>query len=173
MTFQVIPGLTYNGLPVGYEDTGTVVTPTPTPTPVPTPVVPSYVNPIPSRSVILTKMPWTPATRIYSRTKLDDHNIWLIPFTVGAFNSGSFAGGEWQDQPTSRYFQIIRNKDGVVVLDRSKASAQTPSFNFMAGVPPARSGIIQLVNGEAYTLAVWNAVTAFGSGQMFMELQYR
>lgn len=171
MTFKVIPGLVYNGLPVGYDDNGAVVTP-PAPTPTPQPTVPPYINPVPSRSVIRTKMPWVASTRIYSDTKLDDHNIWLIPFTTGAFSSGSFDGGEWIDQPTFRLYQVIRNRDGLLVVDRSKVGAQTPSIQFMAGVPPARSSFVHLDPNEAYTLALWNQNTALGAGRMFMELQF-
>lgn len=133
--------------------------------------VPPYVNPQPSRTPIVVKMPWTPATRIYSGVKLDDHNIWLIPFTTGAFSSGTFAGGEWIDQPTFRNYQVIRNRDGTVIFNGHPA--QTPSFNFTSAAPPPHSGLVQLDHNEQYTLAIWNEVTATGSGRMFMELQYR
>lgn len=171
MTFKVIPGLVYNGLPVGYDDSGAVTT-TPVPTPTPQPSsVPPYINPVPSRSVILKRMPWTPSTRIYSDTKLDDHNIWLIPFTTAGFTLGSFSAGEWIDQPSARIMQVIRNRDAVVVV--SLNGVQTPSFNFIDTVPLQHSGKIQLDHNETYTIAIWNQTTALGAGRMFCELQFK
>lgn len=137
----------------------------------PTGPVPPYVNPQPGRTPFVVKMPWTPATRIYSGQALNDHNIWLIPFTTGAFASGSFSGGEWIDQPTTRNVRLIRNRDAAVIAQLN--GVQTPSINFTGSVPPPRSWLVQLDHNETYTLAVWNQVTATGAGRMFMELQYR
>ena len=133
--------------------------------------MPPYINPEPSRAPTVTKMPWTPGYDIKPGPKLDDHNIWLIPFTTGAFSSGSFSMGEWIDQPTARCVRLIRNRDGVTLLTMN--GPQTPSFNFIDTPPPIHSGKVQLDHNETYTLAVWNQVTATGSGRMFCELQFK
>ena len=133
--------------------------------------VPPYINPQPGRTPAVTPMPWTPAHDIRPGPKLDDTNIWLIPFTTGAFVSGSFSLGEWQSQPTRRCLRLIRNRDSAVLLVMD--GPQTPSFNFIDTPPLPHSGKVQLDHNETYTLAVWNQVTAAGSGTMFVELQFR
>jgi len=67
----------------------------------PTGPVPPYINPQPSLRPAVTPMPWLAGHDIKPGPKLDQTNIWIIPFTVGAFSSGSFSMGEWQAQPTA------------------------------------------------------------------------
>jgi len=140
---------------------------TPPATGVPDVVLPPEVA---GRSIVKTPMAWANgAPRIIA--DLNDSNVWAIPFTVGAFTSGTLRGGEWQQQAADRLYRLIRNRDGAVIAKSPDFGAIRPGIAFV-NVPATQwSGKVQLVSGEKYTLAIWNKPpTPDGSGRMFMEL---
>lgn len=121
------------------------------------------------RQVIKSRIAWVNgAPRLVA--DLNDGNVWAIAFTPGEFTTARFAGGEWQSQQTARMFAIVRNRDGAVIVRGPSFGTVSPSVNLVPTAPAPHSGKYQVVPGEAYTLAIWNAA---GPGRMFMEFYYQ
>lgn len=170
MAFTLITGLLFNGHQVGYDDQGVTLTPTTPPVVV---APPPYVLPdvVKGRSVIVGKMPWVNGTQIKSGLGiLNDTHVWAIPFTVGNFTVGRFAAVEFQEGPTFRNMVLIRNRDGATMFS-TLGKSQEPNFVFSLN-PSSDKGSVQLVQGETYTLSIWNKSTIGVGNQMLLQLTF-
>lgn len=149
MANVTIPGLTYNGKPVFYDDGGAVVTPTPTPTPTPSqdPIVVS--NPDGSRLISIPLF-WGPPgsgnIKVLSKDfgGFHDKDIIVVKFTTPAMGSdsvGNISVGEYQSSAISRTGCLSTNP---VTFDNALrgqgffgqpaiALANTASVNFRVG----------------------------------------
>jgi len=149
---------------------GTSTTPPPATTPPEPPAVPQYVIPseCAGRGKILTPIEWRSGVRYYSAAALSDSNVWVMPFTPGAFGSARLAGGDWIDGRRGRLYQLIRNRDGKVLYAGPNYGVPTPSLVITTGV---KLGQVTVAANEDYTLAIWNMADE-APGRMFMDLYF-
>jgi hypothetical protein len=78
MAFKTIPGLLYNGIPVGYDD-GVATSPSPTPTPIST--FPSDAALFPGKYVFHQHADFVNGSRVISSITIDSPTVWLVDFT--------------------------------------------------------------------------------------------
>lgn len=170
MTFKTIPGLMFNGVPVGYDDTSDT---TPVVTP-PTPSIPvmSFVAPneVATRIKLLTKVEWGKGhPSFYSLAPLTDQNVWLICFTPTDNIKTIITTAEYGGPNTARNWRLIRNRDGKVVASSGTRPIQGPGVT-MNSVGTIFSPALVVDINEPYTFAIWNAVGGVSSamvGQLY------
>lgn len=173
MTYKVIPGLIYNGMPVYTEDVivsanGGIDT---VPNPDPVIIFPTNLqNRITIGRQQLPWIPWQSTNRRVSPAKLNDSNMWVLHFTVSTSNPRivRIQAGEYPidgSPAVSRNSILIRDKDSKIIsTQHGNTITQLLAFPGQVTYPPApfdvmvRKQYADIVLNESYTFVLWNDI---------------
>lgn len=167
MTFKTIPGLSFNGSPVGYDD-GAVVTP-PTPPSPPVVVVPPAL--IAGRSQMVTPISWINGKRYLSPGVLGPGNYWAFLFTppTTGFSTVRMVGAENGGGPQMREWVLFRADTGAIVQKDSRPLSTVQLRLAVNRAPDPRHFEARVDQGVDYILAIITSV-GLPPSAMFMDL---
>lgn len=152
--------------------------PAPSPPPTPSGSMAPLPSPVAGWPTIVTPMPWIPGKRVFTGPSFGSGKVWRIRFTTPAvIPTGGAAptldGAEWQGQQAFRYFAVIRDSDGAVLLMKSgPRGAVAVHVTLSETVSNEAFNIAQVQPNTAYSLLVWNAQPGQVGG-MFMDLRFQ
>ena len=148
----------------------------PAPGPAPGGPLPPLPAPVTGWPVITTEVPWRPGARVFSGSGFGSGKVWRVHVTTpSSIPSGlHFAGAEWIDQGTFRFYAIQRD-DGTVLLmkDGARDQAKTITIYLTAGSSNPPANVVHVDPSTGYSLLIWDAQPGQSHTGMFMDLIYQ